>query len=212
MIAVKICGLSDAISVAAALDGGAAYLGFVFFAKSPRNLSPAQAADLMRPVPKHIVKTGLFVDADDDFLQAVLSEAPLDLLQLHGKETPERAQEIKTRFKLPVMKALALKEPGDLLKTKTYEGVADRLLFDAPPPKGALRPGGNALSFDWTLLKGKSFALPWMLAGGLTPDNLKEAVAASGATAVDVSSGVEDTPGRKSPALIRAFLKAAEAL
>lgn len=212
MITVKICGLADAVSVAAALEGGAAYLGFVFFAKSPRNLSPAQVAELMRPVPEHIVKTGLFVDADDDFLQAVLAEAPLDLLQLHGQESPERVQAIKARFKLPVMKALALKEPDDLVKVAPYEAVADRLLFDAPPPKGAQRPGGNAQSFDWTILKGRHFARPWMLAGGLTPDNLREAVQASGAQAVDVSSGVEDAPGRKSPALIRAFLETARSL
>lgn len=212
MIAVKICGLSDASGVRAAARGGAAYLGFVFFAKSPRNVAPEQAAELMRLAPSGIVKTGLFVDADDDFLGAVLHKAPLDLLQLHGKETPERVMEIKTRFKRPAMKALPVASEEDILAAKRYADACDYFLFDAPPPKDAERPGGNALSFNWSLLKGRAFPRPWMLAGGLTPENVGEAVKASGAKIVDVSSGVEDRPGHKSPAKISAFLNAAKSL
>lgn len=209
MIAAKICGLSDAQGVDAAVDNGAAFVGFVFFPPSPRNVTPEQAAGLMRRVPPQIVKVGLFVDPDDEQLKSVLHHANLDLIQLHGQEEPARTAAIRRRFNRPVMKALALSGPDDIKKIDAYLGIADRLLFDAPPPQGATRPGGNANSFDWALLKGRRLGVPWMLAGGLTADNLELAVRTSGAREVDVSSGVEDAPGRKNPEKIRAFLELA---
>lgn len=212
MIAVKICGLSTPEAVDAAVAGGAAFVGFVFFPPSPRNVSASLAAGLMHRVPASIVKVGLFVDPDDAFLEEVLHNAPLDMIQLHGKETPSRAAYIRKHFQRPVMKALALGVESDLEKAKAYESVVDRLLFDAPPPKGATRPGGNAQSFEWSLLKDRRWTVPWMLAGGLTADNLEDAVRRSGAHAVDVSSGVEDAPGQKNPDKITAFLDLASRL
>ncbi|MBF0268405.1 MAG: phosphoribosylanthranilate isomerase [Alphaproteobacteria bacterium] len=212
MIAAKICGLNDAVGVDAATRHGASFLGFVFFPPSPRNVAPELAAGLMHRVPTGIVKVGLFVDPSDEFLQTVLHHAPLDLIQLHGKETPARTAAIRKQCKRPVMKALPLAGPQDLQAVKDYADIADRLLFDAPPPQGATRPGGNANSFDWTLLANLRIRLPWMLAGGLTPSNLAEAVRTSGAKEVDVSSGVEDAPGKKNPDKIRAFLELARTL
>jgi phosphoribosylanthranilate isomerase len=209
---VKICGLKTAEAVDAAVEGGAFMTGFVFYPPSPRNLSPADAAPLVARVPAGVVKVGLFVDAADDAIDAVLDAAPLELLQFHGSESPDRVRAVKDRTGLPVMKVVPLASEDDLEAASDYEACADRLLFDAKPPKdmaGAL-PGGNALAFDWALLKGRTWALPWMLAGGLTADNLAEAVATSGATALDVSSGVEDAPGVKNVAKIRAFLAAAK--
>jgi phosphoribosylanthranilate isomerase len=205
-VQAKICGLSDEESVDAAVTGGAALVGFVFFPPSPRALSPARAAELAARVPVGIRKVGLFVDPDDDLLDDVLAVVPLDMIQLHGKETPDRVAKIRARYKLPVMKALAVAGPKDLAAAAAYAPVADMLLFDARPPKGADRPGGNARSFDWTILQGADIGLPWMLAGGLDASNVAEAVRISGATAVDVSSGVETAPGRKDPAAIKAFL------
>jgi phosphoribosylanthranilate isomerase len=212
MISAKICGLSDAPGVDAAVEGGASFTGFVFFPPSPRNIEPSLAAGLMRRIPTRIVKVGLFVDPDDDLLKAALHHAPLDMIQLHGQESPARAAYIRKTFNLPVMKALALSHAQDLQDAKAYAGVVDRLLFDAPPPKGATRPGGNANCFDWTLLRGLRWTVPWMLAGGLTVENLAEAVLLSGAKEVDVSSGVEVAPGKKSPAKIAAFLDLAKRL
>jgi phosphoribosylanthranilate isomerase len=160
------------------------------------------------------MKTGLLVDAKDATIAAILKAVPLDLLQLHGSESPERVAAVKARFGLPVMKVVKLRQAGDLEAVGPFLAVADRLLFDAKPPAemtDAL-PGGNALAFDWTLLSGTTWPLPWMLAGGLTPENVARAVALSGAPAVDVSSGVEDAPGKKNPQKIRAFLAAAQAL
>ena len=213
-IAAKICGLSSEEAVAAAVEGGAAYVGFVFYPPSPRALKPASAAVLMRAVSKGPVKVGLFVDADDETIEAVLKEASLDMLQLHGDETPRRVKELRRRFGLPVMKALRIASAVDIAAADEYLPVADWLLFDAKPPasmKGAL-PGGNALSFDWALLAGRRWAKPWMLSGGLNVGNLGTAVAATKAAHVDVSSGVEDSPGRKSPQKIAAFLKLAATL
>lgn len=212
MIAAKICGLTDAKAVDAAVLGGAAYVGFVFFDPSPRNIAPEKAVALMHRVPAQIVKVGLFVDPSDDFLNLVLHHANLDLLQLHGKETPSRAAAIRKQFNRPVMKALALANDSDFATAQTYSSAVDRLLFDAPPPLGATRPGGNANAFDWSLLAGKRLRRPWMLAGGLTVENLEAAVRASGAVEVDVSSGVEDAPGVKNPDKIRAFLDLARRL
>jgi phosphoribosylanthranilate isomerase len=195
----------------AALEGGAAFVGLVFYPPSPRAVTPEQAAPLAALVPDEVITTGLLVDADDATIEAILHEVPLDLLQLHGAESPARVAAVKARFGLPVMKVVKLRQPGDLETVEPYLAVADRLLFDAKPPaemKGAL-PGGNAVTFDWTLLAGTTWALPWMLAGGLTAENVARAIAVSGAPAVDVSSGVEDRPGVKNPNKIKAFLDAA---
>ena len=213
-VKVKICGVNSPAAVAAAVSGGASHLGFNFYPPSPRALKPAGAAALAPAVPKGIVKVGLFVDADDETIEAVLKEASLDMLQLLGDETPRRVKELRRRFGLPVMKALRIASAVDIAAADEYLPVADWLLFDAKPPasmKGAL-PGGNAISFDWALLAGRRWTRPWMLSGGLNVGNLAAAVAATKATHVDVSSGVEDSPGRKSPAKIGAFLKLAAAL
>lgn len=209
-VAAKICGINSAAAMAAAVDGGAAFVGLVFYPPSPRHVSPDEAADLAAAVPPAVTKVGLFVDADDETLAGTLERVPLDLLQLHGSEGPERVAEIKARFGLPVMKAVQVSGESDLAVADGYLEGADRLLFDAKPAAdmaGAL-PGGNALSFDWRLLAGRDWALPWMLSGGLDAGNVAEAVATSGAAAVDVSSGVEDRRGRKDPVLIAAFLAA----
>ena len=206
---VKICGLTDATAVAAAVEGGAAMCGFVFFPASPRNLTPGAAAALTARVPDGIVKVGLVVDADDGLLADIVATAGIGMLQLHGTESPERTADIRRRFGMPVMKVLAIQGPDDIAAARAYEDIAERLMFDAKPPEGATRPGGNARAFDWGLLQGQSWSRPWLLAGGLTAENLGQAVKTSGATAVDVSSGVEDAPGRKNPDKIRRFLAAA---
>ncbi len=211
---VKICGISTPEAMTAAVEGGAAFVGLVFYPPSPRAVTPAAAAPLAALVPEGITKTGLLVDAEDATIADILKDVPLDLLQLHGAESPARVAEIKARFGLPVMKVVKLRRAGDLEAVEPYLAAADRLLFDAKPPEdmeNAL-PGGNALTFDWTLLSGTSWPLPWMLAGGLTPENVARAVEITGAPAVDVSSGVEDAPGRKNTAKIKAFLKACRAL
>jgi phosphoribosylanthranilate isomerase len=212
-VAAKICGLSSEEAVAAAVAGGAAYLGLNFYPPSPRSLSAERAAQLCVGVPAEVRRVGLFVDADDETIAAVLDHAPLDLLQFHGRETPERVAAAKARFGLPVMKAVAIAGPEDAEAASSYEAVADMLLFDAKPPRrpDAL-PGGNGLAFDWQLIAGREWRLPWMLSGGLTAALLPEAVRISGATAVDVSSGVERRPGDKDPAKIREFLAVARGL
>ncbi|WP_044560583.1 phosphoribosylanthranilate isomerase [Azospirillum sp. B4] len=208
----KICGINHPEALKAAVDGGARYLGLVFFAKSPRNVSLPLAAELARMVPTGVRTVGLFVDPTDDFLDQALAQVPLDLIQLHGSETPERVAAIRAAHRLPVMKALKVETAADLDAASAYEAVADILLFDAKPPKDSILPGGNGVAFDWTLLTGRRWSKPWMLSGGLTPDTVAEAIRISGADAVDVSSGVEDRPGHKDPALIRAFLDAIRAV
>ncbi len=212
MLEVKICGLATREALDVAVEAGAHYAGFVFFPPSPRSLDPVLAASLTREVPPSVLRVGLFVDADDDYLGSVLSRVPLDMVQLHGSEPPERLDAIKGQWGMPVMKAVPVAGSEDLAGVRRYEGVADRILFDARPPAGADRPGGNAQSFDWTLLQGLNLSLPWMLAGGINSENVAEAVRLSGATAVDVSSGVEDSPGIKSPEKIRAFLNTARTI
>ena len=196
-----------------AVAGGAAYLGFVFYPPSPRAVTPRKAARLCAAVPSGVARVGLFVDADDAMIEAVLALAPLDILQFHGSEPPERIGEARLRFGLPVMKAVAIAGPRDVLGAARYEDIADLLLFDAKPPRrpDAL-PGGNGLAFDWGLIADRSWRRPWMLSGGLTAEVLPEAIRISGATAVDVSSGVESRPGVKDPKKICAFLAAARAL
>jgi phosphoribosylanthranilate isomerase len=212
-VAAKICGLSSEVAVAAAVEGGAAYLGFVFYSPSPRAVSPARAAALCLAVPPGVQRVGLFVDADDALIRAVLAEAPIDILQFHGNESADRVADVKLRFRRPVMKAIAVAAPQDVLAAARYDEVADMLLFDAKPPSriDAL-PGGNGLAFDWHLIAGHGWRRPWMLSGGLTADVLPEAVQVSGAGAVDVSSGVERRPGDKDPDKIRQFLRVARSL
>jgi phosphoribosylanthranilate isomerase len=205
-IDVKICGLTTAEAVKAAVEAGTDYVGFVFYGASPRCILPGRAASLAVMVPDEVIKVGLVVDADDTTLESILRKVPLDMLQLHGDESPERVEEVKANFDVKVIKAVALSEADDLSRARIYEHSADMLLFDAMPPREADRPGGNALSFDWNLLGGESWAVPWLLAGGLDAENLETAVRASGAEAVDVSSGVESTPGVKDPEKIRRFL------
>ncbi|XOY56587.1 MAG: phosphoribosylanthranilate isomerase [Rhodobacterales bacterium] len=205
---VKICGLRDAAMLDAAVQAGAAYVGLVFFEKSPRNVTLAQAAALASMVPAGVAKVALVVNADNAQLDALLAQVPVDILQLHGSETPARVTEVKARYGLPVMKAVGVAGPDDLAALETYAQVADQLLVDAKPPKGADLPGGNGLSFDWRLIAGRRWPVPWMLAGGLTPANVAQAVALTGAGQVDVSSGVESAPGVKDAALIAAFCAA----
>ena len=205
-VKVKICGLSTAEAVRTAVKSGASHIGFVFFEKSPRNVTAEQVAELSIEIPASVIKTGVFVDPDNQQLaQAV---ATIDLIQLHGEETPERVQEIKNHFNLPVMKAIAIDSSDHIVLAKTYENVADMLLFDAKAPetlKDGL-PGGNGLSFDWQLINGIEWHIPWMLSGGLDQNNVRQAINTSGAKFVDVSSGVETRPGEKSIAKIKAFI------
>lgn len=211
-IRVKICGLRTDADVAAAASAGASYVGFVFYPKSPRNVSFQEAAALAVDVPMGVAKVALVVNADDAFLDDLTAAVPLDMLQLHGSETPTRVAEVKARYGLPVMKAVGIADASDLAQIDAYAAVADQLLIDAKPPKNADLPGGNGLAFDWTLLAGRKYwTVPWMLAGGLTADNVAEAVRRTGATQVDVSSGVEGLVGVKDAGLILAFLAAAQA-
>ncbi|MDW3117618.1 MAG: phosphoribosylanthranilate isomerase [Roseovarius pacificus] len=209
-IKIKICGLTDPADIPAAILAGASYVGFVFFPKSPRHLELEAAAFMAASVPVGIMKVALTVDADDAMLDTLTGQVPLDMLQLHGSETPERVAGVKSRYGLPVMKAVGIADAGDLPQLETYGRVADQLLVDAKPPKGADRPGGNAVAFDWTLIAGRRWPVPWMLAGGLTPENVAQAVRLTGARQVDVSSGVESAPGVKDADKMRAFVEAAQ--
>jgi phosphoribosylanthranilate isomerase len=208
-IAVKICGLRRPEDVSAAAQAGARYVGFVFFPKSPRHLGFADAAALAALVPAGLCKVALSVDADDAMLDALTGGVPLDMLQLHGHETPARVAQVKARYGLPVMKAIGIAERADLAQIDRFSGVADQLLIDAKPPEGADLPGGNGLAFDWQLLAGRVWRCPWMLAGGLAPDTVAEAIVRTGARQVDVSSGVERAAGIKDAALIHALVQAA---
>jgi phosphoribosylanthranilate isomerase len=211
-VAAKICGLSSDAAVAAAVDGGAAYLGFVFYPPSPRAVTPERAAQLCAAVPAGIARVGLFVDADDEMIAATLAVAPIDILQFHGSESPRRVAAAKLRFDRKVMKAVPIGGTDDLSRAETYQDTADFLLFDAKSTRLDALPGGNGLVFDWRLIAGREWRLPWMLSGGLTAGLLSEAVRISGAACIDVSSGVESRPGEKAPDKIRAFLAAAHAL
>jgi len=206
---VKICGMRSRGEVHAAVQAGAGYVGMVFFPPSPRNVSFADARWIAEAVPAGVIKVALTVDADDASLDELLEAVPVDMLQLHGRETPERVSEVRERFGLPVMKALALSDESDLEWLDAYTWVADQLLIDARPPDGAERPGGNGIAFDWRLIRNRRWSRPWMLAGGLTPENVGEAVRLTGAEQVDVSSGVEARPGYKDPVRVDAFVRAA---
>ncbi len=206
---VKICGLTRPQDMDAVVAAGAAYGGLVFFARSPRSVTLPQARALAIAAPPGLARVGLFVDAEDAFIDNVLAEVPLDILQLHGKETPARVAALRARHGLPVMKAVGVAGPEDLSALTTYGAVADMLLVDAKPAPGAVLPGGNGLAFDWRLIAGRRWPVPWMLAGGLTPENVRDAIALTGARQVDVSSGVESAPGIKDAAAIARFAAAA---
>lgn len=213
-VSAKICGLSTLDSVAAAVSGGAGFIGFVFFPPSPRYVAPGEAAVLSRAVPPTVTTVGLFVDASDDVIAETLRTVSLDMLQLHGNESPDRVRGLGDRFGLETMKAIKVESAADVEAASGYDESADWLLFDAKAPRdmeGAL-PGGNAVTFDWRLLRGWSRERPWMLSGGLDANNVSEAASISGAVVVDVSSGVEDRPGNKNPRLIERFLDTVGAL
>ncbi len=208
---VKFCGLRTPADMAAAAAAGASYAGLVFFARSPRHVTIEQARALALEAPIGLAKVALMVNPDDAQLDAVTDAVPLDMIQLHGSESPDRVAQVRARTGLPVMKALGVASADDLPAIDTYGAVADQLLVDAKAPKDADLPGGNGLSFDWRLIAGRQWRRPWMLAGGLTPENVAEAIRLTGATQVDVSSGVESAPGVKDPDLIRAFADATRA-
>jgi phosphoribosylanthranilate isomerase len=207
-VRVKICGVRTPADMAAVVAAGAAYAGLVFFPKSPRHLTLDQARLVALAAPIGLAKVALTVDADDAMLDALVEIVPLDMMQLHGDETPARVAAVRARYGLPVMKAIGVADEGDLAALIEYSIAADQLLIDAKPPKNADLPGGNGLSFDWRLLVGRKWLRPWMLAGGLTPENVAEAIRLTGARQVDVSSGVESTPGQKDAARIAAFVAA----
>ena len=208
-VIVKICGIKTVEALSAALDARADMVGFVFFPRSPRHVQLDQAATLSALTGTRSAKVALTVDASDETLSAIIDALKPDILQLHGHETPERTAEIRSRFGIPVMKALGVASVADLFDVKAYEQVADRLLFDAKPPKNAALPGGNGLVFDWQILSGLDLTKPFMVSGGLDPSNVATALAMTGAPGVDVSSGVETTPGIKDPSKIKAFIDAA---
>jgi phosphoribosylanthranilate isomerase len=210
---VKICGVNDAVGFDAAVAAGADMLGFVFYPASPRAVTLDKAAGLSSRAAGGAdggpLRVGLFVDPDDALIEAVLAAVPLGMIQLHGEEDPARCVAVRARFGLPVMKALGVAEPADLDRLADYAPVVDRFLLDAKPPPGASLPGGNAAAFDWRLVAGRAIPRPWLLAGGLTPETVAEALRQSGAPGVDVSSGVERTRGVKDPARIARFVAAA---
>lgn len=211
-ILVKICGLSDEATLRTALDAGADGVGFVFFPRSPRFVETPRATTLARIAKGRAVRFGLVVDADDAALDAILSSVELDGLQMHGKESPERVAEVKARFGVKAMKAFGVADAADLARVPAYADAADMLLLDAKPPRGADRPGGNGVAFDWRLPRALVWHKSWLLSGGLDAANVAEAVRQSGAPGVDVSSGVESAPGVKDPEKIKAFVRAAKSI
>lgn len=207
-IRVKICGLTSIEAVQQSVDAGAAYLGFCFFPASPRAIDPNRAAEVIAAAPAGIMKVALVVDPDDAMIGRI-SALPIDMIQLHGSESPERVAEIRTNSGLPMMKAIGIRDAEDLPAITAYGRVADQLLIDAKPPKNSELPGGNGVRFDWTLIANRRWPVPWMLAGGLTPDNVAEGLRLTGAKQVDVASGVESSPGVKDAVKVRAFVDAA---
>ena len=206
---VKICGLTTLNTLSAAVNSGATYVGFVFFEKSPRHLTIEQAIKMANIVPDGICKTALVVDPSDKDLDDLLDKVPVDMIQLHGHESAERVSEVKDKFGLPVMKAVGISDESDLVNLYEHSRIADQILVDDKPPKNAVLPGGNGLSFDWKLLAGRRWSTPWMLAGGLNSSNLLQAAKLTGARQFDVSSGVETSTGVKDIKLISDFIQAA---
>jgi phosphoribosylanthranilate isomerase len=205
---IKICGLKTDAALNAALAGGASHVGFIFFPKSPRNVEPGTAGRLREAARGKAKAVAVTVDADDAFLDAIVAAMRPDLLQLHGGETPERLAELKARYGLPVVKAFSVRTASDLAAIEAYRGVADRFLFDAKPPKGSELPGGNGVSFDWSLLAAIPPGTDYFLSGGLNAANIGEALRVANPPAIDISSGVESAPGVKDPALIQSFFRA----
>lgn len=213
-VSAKICGINSRDALEAAVTHGASFVGFLFYPPSPRALAPEDAASLAALVPAHILKVGVFVDPDPVTIDDTLLQVPLDVLQLHGDESPRNMDELRQTFRLPLIKAIKVAEAADVDVARSFEGHVDYLMFDAKPPpnRDDMLPGGNALSFDWRLLAGRSWKTPWFLSGGLHVGNLAEAVGQSGARLVDTSSGVELRPGLKDPDKIAAFLQLAARL
>jgi phosphoribosylanthranilate isomerase len=211
MIEVKICGINSPEAADAAASAGADYVGLVFFPRSPRHVTPDQAASLAMRLRGRCRVVAVLVDATDAEIELAAKGARPDLLQLHGQESPERVAAIRLRFGIPVMKAIGVADAADLAAVAGFEPVADRLLFDARAPREAGRPGGHGAAFDWQLLRGRRFSRPWLLSGGLNAENVARAIRACEAPGVDCSSGVETSPGVKSPHLIREFVAAARA-
>jgi len=209
-VRVKICGVTSQQLMRDVGNAGAQYAGLVFFEKSPRNLSLDKARSIALEAPTGLAKVALLVNPSDRFLDSLTTTVPLDMIQLHGSETPERVSEIKQKTGLPVMKAIGVAEKEDLKKLDVYATVADQLMVDAKPAKDAILPGGNGYAFDWRLLQGRRWTGPWMLAGGLNPENVAQAIAITGAQQIDVSSGVEICPGKKDKQKINAFVRAAQ--
>lgn len=209
-VKAKICGISTGAALSAAVSAGGAYVGFVFYPSSPRSVTVERASELAASVPPQVDTVGLLVDPDDEMLDRLARGVRLDWLQLHGTEAPDRVEAIRRRTGLRIVKAIRVAAEDDIDAARAYEPVADMILFDGKPPKESegVLPGGNAVSFDWRLLAGRRWCRPWMLSGGLAAANVAEAIRVSGATAVDVSSGVESALGIKDPAKIREFLKA----
>ena len=208
---IKICGLKTDAAMAAALAGGASHVGFIFFAKSPRYVEPAEAGRLREAARGKATAVAVTVDASDAFLDEIVAQMQPDMLQLHGAETPERVAEVKARYGLPVMKALPLSEAADLERIKPFIGISDRFLFDAKPPKGSELPGGNGVAFDWRILVGLDGGVDYMLSGGLNAANIGDALRLADPPGIDISSGVESAPGIKDPALIEQFFRAVKA-
>ena len=209
-VRVKICGVTSQQLMRDVGNAGAQYAGLVFFEKSPRNVRLDQARSIALEAPTGLAKVALVVNPSDRFLDSLTTTVPLDMIQLHGSETPQRVSEIKQKTGLPVMKAIGVAEKNDLKKLDVYATVADQLMVDAKPAKDAILPGGNGYAFDWSLLQGRRWTGPWMLAGGLNPENVAQAIAITGAQQIDVSSGVEIRPGEKDKQKINAFVRAAQ--
>lgn len=209
---VKICGVKTPEIAQVATDEGARYLGFMFFEPSPRHLTNDAAAKLGRELPNGPDRVGVFVNPTDEQIDAAITALGLNWLQLHGAETPERLDALKNRFGLNIIKAVGVRSVEDIISKQHYYTAADMMLFDAKPPEGAILPGGNAISFPWEILNHAPLPQTWMLAGGLTPENVPDAVKVSQAKILDVSSGVETSPGVKSQSKIEAFLRAAKAV
>lgn len=209
---IKICGLSDEAMLSVAIDAGATHVGLNFYPPSPRSITPGEARELGIVVPPEVAKVALVVDADDSLLEEIVHCLQPDLIQLHGSETPERTEAIRRAFATPVMKVIKVASNEDIVAAESFEGIADRIMFDAKAPKDMKEalPGGNGVAFDWSLLEGRAASSTWMLAGGLTVDNVGDAIRATGAPGVDTASGVEDSPGVKNAEKIRAFVAAAK--
>ncbi len=210
-IDVKICGLNTVEGIEAAAGAGASHAGFVFFDPSPRNVRPREAPALVKHVPKAVKRVGVFVEPEDSLLERAIAAARLDIVQLHGDERPERLKSIKARLNVEIWKAIPVSTASDLERARRYRNHADMILFDARTPKASRLPGGMGIAFDWKLLNRLTHKMPWALSGGLSAENVAEAIAITGATMLDVSSGVESAPGTKDPAKISAFMEAVKA-